>query len=119
MSKFQNFFPEEKILLEQTGWFIKGFLNVKTGTIILTDKRIAFVKQKQIVGGGLLVAAADAIAGSSRPKLKVDVPIENITKWEQPRKLDIQIEESNGQKYTLRGVEYSKWDLQLSALKSK
>lgn len=117
MSKFQPFLPDENILLEQAGWFIKGFLNVKTGTIILTNKRLAFIEQKQVVGGGIVVAAADAISSTSRPKHKLDVPIENIVKWEQPRKIDIRIEEANGQKHTLRGVDYSVWDQKLKELK--
>ena len=117
MSHFQDFFPDEQIIIEQQGWYVKSLLNAKTGTIILTDKRIAFIEQKQIVGGGLIVAAADAATGVSKPKLKVDVRIDELKSWKQPKKVDIKIENINGETYVLRGVEYSEWDTKLNRLK--
>ena len=118
MSQFQSFFPDETILIEQKGWYVKGFLNAKTGTIILTNKRIAFIEQKQVVGGGLIVVAADAALGVSKPKLKVDVLIENIKNWEQPKKVDIKIESNDGESFILRGVKFKDWDEKIKELKN-
>ena len=70
MSRFDAFFPGEKVIQEQTGWYIKGFLSIKTGIIILTDKRIAFADQKQIAGGGALIITGLGLALASYVKLK-------------------------------------------------
>lgn len=116
MGKFDAFFPGENVLMEQTGWYVKSLLNAKTGTIVLTDKRLAFVEEK-VVLGGVLVKAADAALGVSKPKLKVDVEIGQIKTWSQPRKIDILVENTTGEKFKLRGVDYPKWDEQLKKLK--
>lgn len=113
MSRFQDYFPGENILIEQTGWWMKGFLNVKTGTSVLTNQRVAFVEQKQISGGGLLGAVAVAASGINKPKLKVDLPFSNIKSWSQPKKIDILIETKTGETYKLRGVKYDEWDAKL------
>ena len=117
MSKFQDFFPGENILSEEQGFYVKGFLNAKTGTIVMTDKRVAFVEQKMVPGGGLLVAAAVEISGVKRPKLKVDVPFEEMDSWEHPKKHDIRIKNKNGEQFTLRPVKYDVWDEKLKELK--
>lgn len=116
MSRFDAFFPGEKVIQEQTGWYIKGFLSIKTGIIILTDKRIAFADQKQIAGGGPLGSTAAVPTGAKRAKLKAEIEVSDIKGWEQPRKSDIRIFTKKGDSYTFRGVDFPIWDDELSRL---
>jgi len=117
MSKFRDFFPGENILSEEQGFYVKGFLNAKTGTIVMTDKRVAFVEQKMVPVGGLLVRAAVEVSGVKRPKLKVDISYEEMDSWEHPKKHDIRIKNKAGEQFTLRPVKYDVWDAKLKELK--
>ncbi len=117
MSNLADYFPGESILLEQSGWWVKSFFNVKTGTIVLTDKRIAFVEQKQIVGGGLVAKAAGAALGVVHPKLEVDVAFDELKQWTRPKKVDILVENQQGESFKLRGPG-KEWDAKLAELAS-
>ena len=121
MSKKPNFelyFPEEDILFQVTGFWVKGVLNAKTGTCIMTNKRVAFVEQKQYYGGGGLIGALVVEAsGIKKPKLKLDVEINNIDRWEHPRKRDIRIFDNEGNKFLFRPVNFDEWDAKLKELK--
>jgi len=120
MSKNQNFelfFPEEDILFQVKGFWVKGALNAKTGTAIMTNKRIAFIEQKQVYGGGLVGALVVEASGIKKPKLKLDVEISNIDRWEHPRKNDIRFFDKEGNKYLLRPVNFDEWNAKLKELK--
>lgn len=118
-SKFEVFFPEEDILIEATGFWIKGALNAKAGTLIMTNKRVAFIEQKQVYGGGLLGAVIVEASGIKRPKLKVDIEIKDIDKWEHPRKRDIRIYNKEGNKFLLRPVKFEEWEDRLKELRGE
>ena len=111
MSTIDFFLPGETMLIEQQGWYVKGFLNVKTGFIIFTDQRVVFVEKKIIVGGGLVATAADKALGVSKPKVIIDLPYSEILSWKQPRKVDIRLINKRGEKYTLRGGDYKQMEL--------
>ena len=122
MSKKQNFelfFPEEDILIQAQGFWVKGALNAKTGTAIMTNKRIAFIEQKQVYGGGLVGALVVQASGIKKPKLKLDVEIANIDRWEHPKKRDIRFFDKEGNKYTLRPVNFEEWDAKLKELRGE
>ncbi|PLW92042.1 MAG: hypothetical protein C0592_12785 [Marinilabiliales bacterium] len=122
MSKKQNFelfFPEEDILIQAQGFWVKGALNAKTGTAIMTNKRIAFIEQKQVYGGGLVGALVVEASGIKKPKLKLDVEIANIDRWEHPKKRDIRFFDKEGNKYTLRPVNFEEWDAKLKELRGE
>ncbi len=111
MSNSDLFFSGESVLIEQQGWYVKGFFNVKTGFIVFTEKRVLFIEKKIIVGGGIVAAAADKALGVSKPKVIVDLAYSEISSWEQPRKVDIRLISKKGDKYTLRGGDYNQMEL--------
>ena len=119
MSKFSTFFEGEDIVLEQSVWYAKNLFIAKTGTIIVTSKRIAFIEQKQVIGGGVLVAVADAAFKVSNPKLKVDILFNDLDYWTNPKKNDITFLKKSGERYNFRPVEYSIWNAELEKLTSK
>ena len=109
MSKYAAFFPDEQVILEQQGFWLKSLLNVKTGTIVLTDKRIAFIEKKVVVGSAI-VHVADAALGVSKPKLKVDVPLAELSEYKiGNRKMDIIVSAKAGESFKLRGVDAAAW----------
>ena len=118
-NQFELFFPEEDILIQAKGFWVKGALNAKTGTAIMTNKRIAFVEQKQVYGGGLVGALVVEASGIKKPKLKLDVEIKDIESWERPKKNDIRFFDKEGNKYTLRPVKFDEWDAKLKELKGE
>ncbi|PKP02349.1 MAG: hypothetical protein CVU11_12230 [Bacteroidetes bacterium HGW-Bacteroidetes-6] len=119
MSKYQNFFPDETIIAEVQGFLVKGLFGSKMGTAILTDKRIAFIEKKQVVGVGLIGALAAEATGITKPKLKLDIPITEVFSWERPRKNDIRITTKVGEKHLIRPVNYDEWDAKLKGLQKK
>lgn len=116
MAKYDTFFPGETVILEQEGWLVKSLFNAKTGTVVLTDKRIAFIEKKVIVGGGLLVKAADAALGVSKPNLKADVEFSELKSHSWPKKMDLLIENNSGETFKLRGPDQQKWEEQIQKL---
>lgn len=103
MSRYQNFFPDEEVLHEQIhAFWVKGFLNSKMGAMVVTDKRIAFIEKKMVVGGGLVGRLAAEAAGVTKPKLKVDVEFDQIAKYSHPKKMDVLIETKGGETFKIR-----------------
>jgi hypothetical protein len=116
MSKYATFFPDEQIVFEQEGFWLKSLLNVKTGTVVLTDKRVAFIERKVVVGGAL-AHTADLALGVSRPKLKVDVPIAEMAEYKiGNRKMDIIVSAKAGESFKLRGVDAAAWVAKIGEL---
>ena len=109
MAKYDSFFPGETVILEQEGWLVKSLFNAKTGTTVLTDKRIAFIEKKVVIGGAL-VKVADAALGVSKPNLKVDVEFSNLKSHSWPKKMDLLIENNSGETFKLRGPDQQKWE---------
>ncbi len=117
MSQFQNFFPDETILAETNGFMVKGFFGSKMGFAVLTNKRLAFIEKKMVVGGGLAGALIAEAAGVTKPKLKLDLPIEDIHSWERPRKNDLRVFTQRGEKHLFRPLDFEDWDKKLKSLK--
>lgn len=120
MSKLQAAFGDEIIHIEQKNAFwMKGFLNAKTGIVLLTQDRVAFMEKKMIVGGGLIGAVAGEALNITKPKLKADIPLDTIASWSNPKKNDILIETKDGGKFKFRPVKFVEWDSKLKELTGK
>ena len=77
------------------------------------------MEKKQIVDGGLIVALADAALGVSKPKLIVDLPFEDLSHWEHPRKNDIKFFSKKGDGFNFRAVPFDEWNIKLEELTGK
>jgi hypothetical protein len=119
MIKYPNLFPGEEVVLEITGWYVKSFMNAKTGVVIVTNKRVGFVEVKQVVGGGALAAAAAMALDVAKPKLLVDLPFDQLSIWEHPKKNDIKFISKTGEGYAFRAVPYDEWNKKLEELTGK
>lgn len=101
----QAFFPEEKIKFQREGFLVKNFLNAKTGTMVITDKRIAFIEKKITFKGHEIIEIANQLSKVNQPKIKVNVPFEELKSFSWPKRIDFLIENKNGEKFKLRPIE--------------
>lgn len=72
----QPYFPNENILLTEKAWWIKSLFSVKTGWLVLTNKRIAFIENIPSSAQPILIDPQAASKGIVSPSLSFDLPKE-------------------------------------------
>lgn len=105
MVNIQSFFPSEEVQFSREGYLVKNLFNAKTGTFFITDKRIAFIEKKVVVRGHEIIEIADKLLKVSHPKLKVNIPFEELKNYSWVKRHDLVIENLEGEKFKLRPVD--------------
>lgn len=77
MKHMKPYFPNENILHTEKAWWIKNLFSVKTGWLILTNKRIAFIENRPSSAQRILIDPTAASKGISAPSLSFDLPKED------------------------------------------
>ena len=89
MDKMKGQEEGEEILHSESGIYMKGLFGSRVGKVILTDRRLAFVEERNVTTGGAgglvgsLAAKAIVHAAGWDKKLKMSVPFAEIERYEQ------------------------------------